>query len=83
MMNRFPFSGTIKPTLEFRKEFGRLVFFAGTNQRHDFFLGKTGMIQKQTVDRTTTQCPTGLFGSRSSVSHKGKECPKPLPHVNP
>jgi hypothetical protein len=82
-MDGLTFCGAIEPTLKLRKELGRLILFSCGDKSHNFLLGQTSMIQKKTVHSTTTQSPTGLFCSRSSIGHKEKVCPKTLPRVNP
>jgi hypothetical protein len=83
MMDGFAFCGAIETALKFWKELSRLILFSCGDKSHNFLLGQTSMIQKKTVHSTTTQSPTGLFCSRSSIGHKVKECPKTLPRVNP
>jgi hypothetical protein len=83
MMDGLALCGAIEATLKLRKELGRLILFSCGNESDNFLLGQTSMIQKKTVHSTTTQSPTGLFCSRSSIGHKVKECPKTLPRVNP
>jgi hypothetical protein len=83
MMDGLALCGAIEATLKLRKELGRLILFSCGDESDNFLLGQTSMIQKKTVHSTTTQSPTGLFCSRSSIGHKVKECPKTLPRVNP
>jgi hypothetical protein len=83
MMDGLALCGAIEATLKLRKELGRLILFSCGDESDNFLLGQTSMIQKKTVHSTTTQSPTGLFCSRSSIGHKVKECPKPVPRVNP
>jgi len=83
MMDGLAFCGAIETALKFWKELGRLILFSCGDESYDFLLGQTSMIQKKTVHSTTTQSPTGLFCSRSSIGHKVKQCPKPIPRVNP
>ena len=82
MMNGRPFGRAIQATLKFRKKLSSFIFFSSGNQSHQLFLGGAGLIQKKPIHRTTPEGTTGLFGSRSSIGHKGKECLKPLPLVN-
>jgi hypothetical protein len=83
MMDGLAFCSAIETALKFWKELGRLILFSCGDESYDFLLGQTSMIQKKTVHSTTTQSPTGLFCSRSSIGHKVKQCPKPIPRVNP
>jgi len=82
-VNRLSFGGTIQPLLQFRKELHRFVLLAGSNQGQQLFLGIPSMVQKTPIYHTTPKRGASLFCSRSSICHKGKECPNPLPHVNP
>ena len=82
-MNGMPLRRPIQTTLQFWKELSGFLFFSSGNQGHQLFLRVAGLIQKKTIHRTTSQSPTGLFGSRSSVGHKVKHCLRPLPLVNP
>jgi hypothetical protein len=69
--------------LKFWKELSSFVFFSRRDEGDQLFLSCTGMIKKEPIDRPTAQGTPGLFCSRSSIRHKEKYCPKPLPHVNP
>lgn len=82
-MNGLAFGGTIQPFLEIRKMLGRLIFLSGLNQGNDLLLGIAGCLQENTVDLTAAERGTGLFGGRSCVGHKRKECLRHRSPVNP
>jgi len=82
-MDRFPLGSSIQATLKLWEQLGGFVFFSCCDEGDQLFLSSTGMIQKEPIDRPTAQRTPGLFCSRSSVCHKGKQCLNPLPLVNP
>ena len=81
-VNGFTLGRTVQTTLQFGKKFCGFIFFTSCKQGDQLFLGSASMIQEKTIDHPAAECATGLFCSRGSVGHKGKECPKPLPLVN-
>lgn len=75
--------GTVQPLLQFRKMFGRFVFFAGLNQGKHLFLGVPGGLQQGSVYLATTKRGAGLSGSRGGIGHKVKQCLTQPVSVNP
>lgn len=82
LVNRLALGRAVQTPLQFGEELGRLVLLAGCDQRQEFFLGQTSFVQKETIDHSATEGSASLFGGGSSISHKGKECPKDMASVN-
>ena len=82
-VNRFALGSPVQPFLQLGKVFGRFFLFSGLNQRQEFFLGVSGSLQKNAVYFATTKSGAGLFGGRSGIGHKRKQCLREAAGVNP
>jgi hypothetical protein len=82
-MNRLALGSPIQAALQFWKEFRSLFLLTGGDQCQELLLGTPSRVQKTAVHLTTAEGGTGLFGGRSSIGHKQKQCPKRGVDVNP